>query len=114
MMPKKLKSIFLGKVLLEDGELKIDITEPSGGVGSILFEYPRAFRVFSESDGYRYLDDVELSEALLEADDGTGVYNFKNSGFLMEYLRTTPKSRLDLQNYACMVITPDECVEVIV
>src|SRR3954447_5336157 len=114
MMPKKLKSISLRKVLLENGELKIDISELSGGLGSIVFEYPRAFRVFSESDGYKYLDGVELSETLLQADDSTGVYNSRNSGFLMEYLGTTPKPRLDLQNYACIVITPDECVEVIV
>jgi len=113
-MHRSLKSILLSKLEFENGELEVLINDGAGVVGSVRFEYPRAFRVFAESDGYNYLNNLEISETILEAEDTSGIFTSESSGFLEEYKKTTPNSRLDIRNYSCFVVTPDQCVEVIV
>jgi hypothetical protein len=110
----QIKSIFIERIDFDLNVLTVYIRSENNRSGVISFHYPRAFQFFSESDKYSYLGSLKVSEEILIAGDGTGVITCKNSSYLSEYMRDTPKPRLDNDNYSCIVITPQECIEVIV
>jgi hypothetical protein len=78
----------------------------------VKFDLPRAFRFFNESDNPYYLENYEGS-TLLQGEQGCCIISSVTSVYLIEYLNQTPESRLEHGLRSIIIITPQECVEVI-
>lgn len=79
---------------------------------TIKFIHPRAFRFFNESDNFSYLMDYS-GTVLLSGGEGCWISESETAPYVREYLNSTPSSRLEPGLRSILIVTPQECVEVI-
>jgi hypothetical protein len=114
MESREVGSIFIEKIEFDLEVLTVYLGNGQNNIGRIEFYQPRAFQFFTESDNYKYLESIGLSQSMLMAQDGSGLITTKMSRYLDRYRDCTPKARLDAENYSCLVVTAQECIEVVV
>jgi hypothetical protein len=78
----------------------------------LTFTAPRAFRSFSESDYWHYLADYGGRRIVHSTDRGCGVFLSETAPYLLDY-RAHARAQEPEATFACLVRTPQECVEVI-
>jgi hypothetical protein len=92
----------LSVVLEVDGEPSLEVT----------FAPPRAFRCYSESDQFSYLASFEGRPLVASSDRGCGVLLSDCGTYLTDY-RTNVREQEPEDTYSGLILTPQECVEVI-
>lgn len=85
-----------------DGQVALKVT----------FEQPRAFRSFNESDYWRYLNEVDGRALVSSSDSGCGILMSETAPYLLDY-RKHAREQEPEQTFSCVIMTPQECVEVI-
>lgn len=86
------------------------------GAGNLLLEVSfasaRAYRVYAESDYWKYLNEFTGSPLIETQDSGCGVELSRHAPYLQEY-RTYVRTQAPEEVFSCLIRTPDHCVEVI-
>lgn len=103
---------FLSALSFEDGVLTASLQRSSRLWAIVKFHLPRAFRFFNESDNFQYLQSWDGHD-LLTGEEGCCISESKTASYLTSYLTGTPESRLDHGLRSILIVTPQECVEVI-
>ncbi len=78
----------------------------------VSFSAPRAFRAYAESDYWHYLNAFKGRPLVDTADAGCGVELSIDAPYLLDY-RANVRAQEPEDTFACLVRTPDHCVEVI-
>ena len=78
----------------------------------VRFEPPRAFRSFSESDYWHYLNEFDGSALVQSIDTGCGIWMSQTAPYLLDY-REHVRYHDTEDTFSCLISTPQECVEVI-
>ena len=76
------------------------------------FEAPRAFRFFNESDKFSYIETYD-GPNLLNPGQGCSINESTTSGYLDDYYKYLIEARLEDGIRSIIIISPQECVEVI-
>lgn len=79
---------------------------------SIIFEFPRAISIFNESDYFDYVSKIVNSDNI-KINGDIDIYKSVESDFLRNYLIYTPSERVDDELYSYLVMSPQECIEII-
>jgi len=103
---------FLTELSFKLGSLEIFLQRKGLSWAVVRFEIPRAFRFFNESDNFSYLKNYE-GESLLDGDQESCISESRTAPYLKEYFKNTPDTRLEDGLRSIIIITPQECVEVI-
>ena len=103
---------FIGSLTFDLETLKIILIQNNIPWKMIEFHAPRAFRFFNESDKFAYLENFERP-FLLEGQKGCWISESTTAPYMADYLSATPEHRLEPALRATVVVTPQECVEVI-
>lgn len=78
----------------------------------VTFASPRAFRTFSESDYWHYLKDFEGRSVISSTESGCDILLSETAPYLTDY-RENVREPKDEETFSCLIMTPQECVEVI-
>lgn len=78
----------------------------------VSFSPPRAFRSYAESDQFRYLGDFSGRALIDTSDDGCGIELSNDAPYLLDY-RANARAQEHEHTFACLIRTPDHCLEVI-
>lgn len=103
---------FINKLSFHEGDLHVALQRQGRQWAEVLFEVPRAFRFFNESDNFSYLANFE-GQNLLDTGSGCCISESRTAPYLNEYLRSTPEARLEDGLRSIIIVTPQECVEVV-
>ncbi len=76
------------------------------------FALPRAYRVYAESDNWRYLNEFTGCPLVQSADPECGVELSSDAPYLHEH-RANARAQEPEETFSCLIRTPDHCVEVI-
>ena len=86
------------------------------GAGNLLLEVsfalPRAYRVYAESDYWKYLNEFTGSPLIDTMDSGCGVELSSHAPYVHEY-RAHMRAQEPEETFSCLIRTSDHCVEVI-
>lgn len=104
--------LFIERIEFDLESLVIRLTNGSESQ-SVTFSFPRAFRFFSESDRRLYIDTYNHAAPVIRFGKYGGVYTSLSVSYLMDYLENTPPERVDENSAAFLLLTGQECVEVI-
>lgn len=105
-------TFFFSKLTHGQGNLRIELESGRKLWGVVDFDFPRAFRFFNESDYYPYINNLDY-EIMLSGTEGCWIGQSQNSPYLRDYCSSISESRLDDGLLSILVVTPQECVEVI-
>jgi hypothetical protein len=103
---------FFAGLVFDQGILIVRLEKQGALWANVQFEIPRAFRFFNESDNYSYLENYNGSD-ILDGHQGCCISKSVTAPYLKEYLNSTPATRLEDGLMSIIIITPQECVEVI-
>lgn len=78
----------------------------------VVFSPPRAFRSYAESDYWHYFNEFTGRSLIESTDPGCGVELNSDAPYLLDY-REHARFQEPEDTFACLVRTPDHCVEVI-
>jgi|SRR3954471_24440109 len=106
------KPFFIRELSFDLEKLKVSLHMDGVLWRTVEFVLPRAFRFFDESDNFSYLADY-CGTDLLRGDDGCWIGESDTAPYVREYLNNTPTSRLDDGLRSILIVTPQECLEVI-
>jgi hypothetical protein len=106
-MPKVHSSdhFYLNSLSFQSGILSVSIGPPSQAELMIEFEYA--------SDFSGYLSQYDWRPILRCADIGSGLYFTTGTAYLADYTYWISPERLDKELKSYLVMTPQECIEVI-
>ena len=108
-----MSGLYLESLVYDIATLIVRLAEGGRPAFEVGFEQPRAFRSFSESDGWRHLKEYEGARQILAAEDpGCGVFMSETTSYLADY-RANARAQEPERNWSCLILTPQECVEVI-
>lgn len=103
---------FFSEMSFTEGVLRVPLHRLRGPWALVEFEVPRAFRFFNESDSFSYLETYD-GPNLLDSNQGCSMNESTSSGYLTEYCTYTPEYRLESGLKSIVIISVQECVEVI-
>lgn len=111
MKPVK-NPFFFTKMSFYEGMLMVYLQKQGQPWAVVNFEMPRAFRFFNESDNFSYLENY-IGINLLDGGEGCCISESDTATYLKEYVNSTPEARLEDGLRSIIIITPQECIEVI-
>jgi hypothetical protein len=106
------ESFFFSGLSFDEGVLAVHLQKQGRPWAVVKFDVPRAFRFFNESDSFSYLENY-TGQNLLDGDQGCCISESNTALYLKDYCNNTPESRLEDGLRSIIIITPQECVEVI-
>jgi hypothetical protein len=110
--PHTIGQWFLEAVRYDIETLVVTLTTTADGVVEVVFSPPREFRCFAESDAWEYLRHYAGRELVTSIDRGCGIVVCETAGYLLDY-RSRVRPQEPEATFACLIKTPQECVEVI-
>jgi len=108
-----LPTLFLLQVGYDLERLMIVLADGDGKAFlKVAFDQPRAFRTYAESDYWHYLNEFAGQDLVEFADGDCGIELSTDAPYLLDY-RANARPQEAEDTFACLIRTPDHCVEVI-
>ncbi|WP_165321880.1 hypothetical protein [Rhizorhabdus phycosphaerae] len=107
-----LPSFFIERLEYDIASLRVWLSVDGRVALKVTFEQPRAFRSFSESDYWHYLNDVGGRALVCSSDSGCGILMSETTPYLLDY-REHAREQEHEETFSCVIVSPQECVEVI-
>src|SRR4051794_16941477 len=98
----------LKNIIFADGMLDITLTSIHAEK-IISFSYVRSFRMFAESDMYEYINRIDWEEHSASPK----IFKSSSTQFQDEFCKFVPEERSDPGILTYLILTPQECVEVL-
>ena len=108
-----LPTFFVFEVTYKTGGLVLRLADGADHpLMEVTFAHARAFRCYAESDYWHYLNEFRGKKLIVTTDRGCGIELSHDAPYVLDY-RTHVRLQEPEDVFACLIRTPDQCVEVI-